>query len=87
MSQGYQPLESESILSFMTQIKSGWQPEFPSTLETDVKQLLSSLLENDVERRPRYYSDILSMESMSKVQQSPTSDEKQLVGKVLDILS
>jgi len=43
-------------------------------------------LRHDVNERPRYYSDILSMPSMTSVQQNPSEDEINLVHYVLDAL-
>ncbi len=43
MSQGYLPLASESIMSFMAHMKNGWQPDLPLTLSKDTRDLLSIL--------------------------------------------
>jgi len=42
-------------------------------------------LRHDVNQRPRYYSEILSMSSMSTLQQNPSEEEINLVDKVLDL--
>jgi hypothetical protein len=42
-------------------------------------------LRHDVNERPRYYSDILSMSSMSTLEQNPSEEEINLVDKVLDL--
>ena len=41
-------------------------------------------LRHDVNDRPRYYSDILSMSSMTSLEQNPSEDEINLVDHVLD---
>ncbi|CAF5105277.1 unnamed protein product, partial [Rotaria sp. Silwood1] len=43
-------------------------------------------LRHDVNERPRYYSDILSMSSMISVEENPSNDEINLVNYVLDAL-
>jgi len=86
VSQGCLPLASESIMSFMSHMKNGWQPDLPLTLSQDTRNLLSLLLRHDVNERPRYYSDILSMPSMTSVEQNPSEDELTLVHNVLDAL-
>ncbi|CAF1059778.1 unnamed protein product [Rotaria sp. Silwood1] len=86
ISQGHLPLASEPIMSFMAQMKNGWQPDLPLTLNENTRDLLSLLLRHDVNERPRYYSDILSMSSMISVEENPSNDEINLVNYVLDAL-
>ncbi|CAF1539208.1 unnamed protein product [Rotaria sordida] len=86
ISQGYLPLASESIMSFMSQMKNGWQPDLPLTLNQHTRDLLSILLRHDVNERPRYYSDILSMESIISIEENPSIDEINLVNYVIQSL-
>ncbi|CAF1342505.1 unnamed protein product [Rotaria magnacalcarata] len=86
ISQGHLPLESESIMSFMYQIKNGWEPDVPLTLSQSTRDLLAILLRHDVNQRPRYYSNILSMESMINIQDNPSQDEIVLINQIIDLV-
>ncbi|CAF4063765.1 unnamed protein product [Adineta steineri] len=86
VSQGYLPLSSESIMSFMSHMKNDWQPDIPTTLSQQTRDLISILLERDVNQRPRYYNDILSMPSMTTLEQNPSEDERNLIENILKSL-
>ena len=88
-------------MSFMSHMKNGWQPDIPLTLQEDTRHFLSLLyvshhlllniffffrLRHDVNERPRYYSDILSMTSMKNLPEKPSEEEIHLVHRVLDAL-
>ncbi|CAF4126196.1 unnamed protein product [Rotaria sp. Silwood2] len=86
ISQGCLPLASESIMSFMSHMKNGWQPDLPLVLSQDTRDLLAILLRHNVNERPRYYSDILSMAAIVSLENNPSNDEINLVSYVLDAL-
>jgi hypothetical protein len=50
------------------------------------KKIYFNRLRHDVNERPRYYSEILSMVAMTSVEQNPSEDEVILVQNVLDAL-
>ncbi|UJR34849.1 hypothetical protein I4U23_027630 [Adineta vaga] len=82
-SQGYLPLSSESYLSYMSIIKNGWQPDIPMILNEQIRELISLLLRHDVNERPRYYEDILSMNLFESYGENPSEDEINLVENII----